>query len=160
VFKGPVAWTENPTETEPNTTKSNRTVGCSCPLSRLVRLPVVSTQRISKTIERPVAFGCNQSFHSIFISILLQGVNIYNMKSPGKTCWLGEALYMLWLCTDLLVMFCQSGTTLPNNQQCLDNHHSTPSTCPRHPTSETAHQKRTMVTTLTIITIQGLCQLR
>ena len=31
VFEGPVLWTGKKTETEPNATESNRTVGCSCP---------------------------------------------------------------------------------------------------------------------------------
>ena len=31
-------------------------------------------------------------------------------QSPGKPCSFGDGLYTLWLHTDLLVMFCQSGT--------------------------------------------------
>jgi len=31
-------------------------------------------------------------------------------QSPGKPCSFGDGLYTPWLCTDLLVMFCQSGT--------------------------------------------------
>jgi hypothetical protein len=42
VFKGPVDWTEKMTESGPNPTECNRTVGCGCPLSRAVGLPVAS----------------------------------------------------------------------------------------------------------------------
>ena len=36
VFKGPVARTKKMTETRPNATDCNRTIGCSCPLSKPV----------------------------------------------------------------------------------------------------------------------------
>jgi len=40
-------------------------------------------------------------------------------QSLGKTCLFGEGLYTLWLCMDLLVMFCQSGT--PSHPQSINN---------------------------------------
>jgi hypothetical protein len=45
-------------------------------------------------------------------------------QSPGKSCSFREGLYTWWLRTDLLVMFCQSGTTTNNEQR----PHFTPST--------------------------------
>jgi hypothetical protein len=43
VFAGPVHGTGKNTKTELNATESNRTIGCGCPVSRSVRLPVAST---------------------------------------------------------------------------------------------------------------------
>jgi hypothetical protein len=49
VFKGSVEWTEKMTETELNLTECNRTVGCSCPLWRVVQLSVASMRKYLKT---------------------------------------------------------------------------------------------------------------
>jgi hypothetical protein len=50
VFKGPVAWTEKMTATEPNPTDCNRTVGCGCLVWGLVGLPVALIQKYLKTV--------------------------------------------------------------------------------------------------------------
>jgi hypothetical protein len=42
VFEGPVDWTEKMTATQPNPTKCNRTLGCSCSIWVSVGLPVAS----------------------------------------------------------------------------------------------------------------------
>jgi hypothetical protein len=65
VFKGSVEWTEKMTETELNLTECNRTVGCGCPLWRVVRLSVASIRKYLKTARKPVAISCNQFSHSI-----------------------------------------------------------------------------------------------
>jgi hypothetical protein len=43
VFTGSVAETKNPTETEPNATEINQTVGCGCPILRSVGLLVATS---------------------------------------------------------------------------------------------------------------------
>ena len=53
VFAGPVAGTEKKTETEPNATKSNWTIGRGCLVWELFRLPVVLLFKNSKTDTRP-----------------------------------------------------------------------------------------------------------
>ena len=76
VFAGPVAWTEKKTETEPNATDSNRTIGCGCLVWELVRLPVALLFKYSKTDKRPVATDCNRSFNCIYSMY-----NIYSKKN-------------------------------------------------------------------------------
>ena len=66
VFTGLVAWTEKKTETEPNATESNRTIGCGRLVWELVRLPVALIFKYKKTNKRPVAISCDRSFSCIY----------------------------------------------------------------------------------------------
>ena len=68
MFKGPVAWTEKMTATELNPTECNWTISCSCLVLGLVGLLVASIQKYLKTVQKPVAIGCNQSFIVYIIS--------------------------------------------------------------------------------------------
>jgi hypothetical protein len=61
VFKGPVAWTGKKTETEPSPTDCNRTIGRGCLGLGSVGLPVASISKYLKTVQKPVAIGCNRS---------------------------------------------------------------------------------------------------
>jgi hypothetical protein len=72
VFKGPVAWTGKKTETEPNPTEGNWTVSCGCFIWESVWLQVASLWKYSKTDQRPVAIGCDRSFHCIFYVMYIQ----------------------------------------------------------------------------------------
>ena len=60
VFAGPVAGTEKKTETEPDATKSNWTIGRGCLVWELFRLLVVLLFKYSKTDKRLVAISCNR----------------------------------------------------------------------------------------------------
>jgi hypothetical protein len=69
VFTGSAAWTENLTETKPNTTKINRTVGCGCPILRLVGLLVASTQEYLKTVQNQLQLVATGLF-MVYINVL------------------------------------------------------------------------------------------
>jgi hypothetical protein len=66
VFTGPVEWTENMTTTELNPTAKDQTTSCSCTDFENFQLPVSRFDKKRKDRKRPVATGCNQSFHSIY----------------------------------------------------------------------------------------------
>jgi hypothetical protein len=51
VFAGSVGLTEKKTETEPNPTQGNRTIGCSCFVWESVRLPVALFWNIQEPIK-------------------------------------------------------------------------------------------------------------
>ena len=87
VFKGPVDWTEKMTESGPNPTECNRTVGCGCPRSRAVRLPVASILKYLKTVRKPVAISCNRSFvptNNYVFHVLKYSNYLYIMTKRGK----------------------------------------------------------------------------
>ena len=64
VFEGPVAWNENLTETGLNPTNRNWTPDCGCSFSRLHQLPVALFLENTKTVQKPVAIGCNRFLYS------------------------------------------------------------------------------------------------
>src|SRR5271168_2221561 len=76
------------TETGPNATECNRTVGCGCTGSVTFRLPVASFDRTSKDRQKPVYTGCNQSFIYLHNTYYLQALLIpdHTFTVTGAAC--------------------------------------------------------------------------
>ena len=109
VFEGLVGWTEKMTATQLNSTDCNWTIGCSCPLLRLVGLLVALLQNIWKTVIKLVAIGCNQFFKVCIISY--KCTNIYiDSKNKELMSWLNITIYTIIMC---------GGTSLGGESICL-----------------------------------------
>jgi hypothetical protein len=113
VFAGPVHRTGKNAETEPEATKA---------IGPLVAVALFQGQLGCQLPQfwkcvKPLKTSCNWSFHSIYIiTYISEKVLVLLLgQSPGQNFLFGEGLYTLWLGTDLLVMFWQSGTTLPHH---------------------------------------------